>query len=485
MTSPHDKIDDWLGGEVTPLYPPPGSLDRIRRRARQRKTRQVVFTAAGCAVVIGTAIAVPNIAFGTHQPGGPKRSIAGVTTHPTIQASGGVRSSGTGNVEGKGRKVQQLQHTTLLKSWTAPPSNFQPTSVTVVGNGPGFIAAVIGQAGVPGHCASVDCTSIAGTYDYGTGKASNSWFGVSAPYAPGPSGGSGVSELRFANTRDGWAFGPALQATSVGGLPWHPQDTYGKRVVALEATGSRAFAVFAQCAGHGSNFASRCTSFSLYTSTVGDAGRQAWTAAAVPTPFLHMSTGQPSAADLVLGGGTGYLLTPSGQVLSASLTGGWAWKLAGTAPCKPAAPQVTGEQTGAQLASGGTTTSPELFLTCEGQPGSATATQLYTSPDGATWTLAGDVPVSGAPTSLASDASRQVVLATTTGISYSADGGKTWQASAFTRGANGRHAPDGGFSYVGMTDSEHGVAVPVTSGLGEIYVTTDAGQHWRPSPITG
>ena len=57
MTNPRDQIDEWQGGEVTPLNPPPGSLHQIRRRARQRKTRQAVFAAAGCGGMSVVAIA--------------------------------------------------------------------------------------------------------------------------------------------------------------------------------------------------------------------------------------------------------------------------------------------------------------------------------------------------------------------------------------------------------------------------------------------
>jgi hypothetical protein len=36
-----------------------------------------------------------------------------------------------------------------------------------------------------------------------------------------------------------------------------------------------------------------------------------------------------------------------------------------------------------------------------------------------------------------------------------------------------------------MTNASQGVAVPADSSLGEVYVTTDGGSTWLPSPITG
>ncbi len=72
------------------------------------------------------------------------------------------------------------------------------------------------------------------------------------------------------------------------------------------------------------------------------------------------------------------------------------------------------------------------------------------------------------------------MLATTAGIVYSADSGKTWHPANF-----GGPAPAGGFSYVGMTNGSQGVAMPADSSLGEIYVTSNGGRNWTPSPITG
>lgn len=469
MTDPRDKVDDWLRTEVTPLSPPPGALDRIRHRARQRKIRQVVVASAGCAVVLGAAIAAPQLAAG-HRSGGGNPALAGgqasVTTNPQNGASA---SAGTPGPEGSGSPQVQLQQRTRLStttSGTAPPAHFRPTSVTFVGNGQGgVVGAVIGQAGPP--CANTgDCTSLAGTSNYG-----QSWYGVSAPVAPGPDQATGVSQLRFANLHDGWAYGPALYETTGGGWPWSPVGTGGQVVTALEASGQTAFAVFATCAASTTGYAADCTSFTLYS---GAAGSTTWSPVAVPAGYQHMSAGQPSSAALVVSAGTGYLLTPSGTVLAGPVPGG-AWTVAGAAPCKPGAAQpMSGVPQNAQLAAN----QGQLLLTCGNQPGGATA--LYTSAGGSSWQLAGTVPGPGPVTGLASAVSGQVVVATTTGIAYSADDGATWQSATI-----GGPVPAGGFSYVGMTSATLGVAVPADPTAGAIYVTRDGGHTWSKSPITG
>ncbi len=462
MTDPRDQLDDWLATEVTPLRPPAGTLDQIRRRARRRKSRQLVFASAACAVVLGGAIAAPQIAGSlraSHQT-----PVASQVSPPGTQAPATRPTSGTASAASQSAGPIQLQQRSTLSattSGTIPPRHFQPTSVTFVGTGQGgLVGAVIGQAGPP--CATADCTSLAGTSSYGA-----HWYGVSAPVAPGPSGDAGVSQLRFANMKDGWAFGPALYETTGGGWPWQQVNTGGQRVIDLEAAGQDALAIFATCAGSGASYASDCTSFALYE---GSAGSTTFSPVPVPAAYQHMSTSQPASAELVIAAGTGYLLTPSGAVLSGPVSGG-AWTLAGQAPCAPAAATPGGALLAADA--------QQLLLTCPPQAGVAgDQIALYTSATGASWQLVDPVPVSGGPTSLSLAVGGQDVLATTSGLYYSADGGKTWRAASLDGGA-----PPGGFSYVGMTTAALAVAVPAQASLGEVYVTTDGGRTWSPSPI--
>jgi hypothetical protein len=499
LTSPRDEIDNWLERGVAPLYPPPGSLDRIRRRARQRKTRQATFAAAGCAVVLAAAVVTPQLmATGQHsgQPTPPPVAIepSSPAVRPSFSPSHTAAPQST-------KATQIKQHTTLTDSWTQPPKHFRPTSVTFVGTGANtVIGAVIGQAGPP--CATADCTSLARTADYG-----QTWKGVAAPYAPGPTDSAGVSQLRFANTRDGWAYGPALWETSHGGWPWNPEDTYGQHVIDVEAVATRAFAVFGTCTGTGAAYATDCTSYSLWTSV---AGSRTWTPVQVPKAYQQLASASSASSagpELVISGGvTAYLLTPSGGVLSGPTSGG-SWHLVGKAPCSPGPGAVSGQPSqspgvpgsGTQSSSPGAgagtqgsssqgysaefASGPKLLLSCESQAAAARVT-LYTSTDGARWHRAGSLSVAGSPTSLTSAAPGQAVLATTSGIEYSANG-RTWRAATFTGAGSGKTGPERGFSYVGMTNATQGVAIPADSSLGEVYVTTDGGSTWRPSPITG
>jgi hypothetical protein len=485
VTEPRDEIDNWLSSDVGPLAPLPGTFDRVHRRAGRRKLNQALFAAAGAVVVIAGAVLVPTLAPGLlpgpsgSQPpaaagSSPPRTVTitpkAASSAPTVSATGTPSVLPTGTA---------LSDTT---SGTAAPANFQPASITMIGRG---VGAVIGQAGTAGHCGppvANDCTSLAGTSDYGT-----TWYGVSAPVTGVPEGSTGVSQLRFLNLKDGWAFGPALQETSDGGRTWTAEQTFGLRVTGLETAGDRAFALLGSCQSVGSPYAADCSKFSIYSSA---AGSTSWQPVRLSIPASLRSgamgtAGQASSASLVIRGnaaspqaGTGYLLAPSGDILTGSVGGG-AWAYAGKAPCLPGTAASGGAPLGAQLTVGGA----GLRLNCATGTGSAAGStqpkQLWQSADGAQWTKVSRPPATGAANSLAATSSGHVVLATTAGIDYSATG-TTWQPTTISGGS-----PQGGFSYVGMTSDTQGVALPVDSRLGEVFITRDGGQTWTPSPVSG
>jgi hypothetical protein len=490
VTEPGDEIDSWLSHEVEPLAPAPGTFERIHRKARQRKRNQALGGAAAVVVVIAGAVLVPTLGLppGGSQPpaqSGPSVThTVTVTPSPTAPASkpassapAAAPSTGTGTGTGLG-------DTTSLTN--PPPAGFQPTSITMIGLNTG---AVIGQAGTAGQCAGpvpADCTSLAGTSNYG-----KSWYGVSAPVTGVPAGSTGTSQLRFLNTRSGWAYGPQLFPTSNGGRTWGaPVPTGGERVTDLEAAGDRAFVVLARCQGSGPGYAADCSQFSLSYLVTGTRTLHRIplkTPAGVSAATALGSAGQAGSASLVIRGvagnpaaGTGYLLAPSGDIFSGPVGGG-AWSYAGQAPCPAGAASASGSPLGAQL----TVSGSMLLLNCasggSGSAGSgaaAQAKQLYQSAGGAHWTKVGQPPSAGTARSLAATAAGQLVLASTAGIDYSANG-TTWQAASIS------DAPAGGFSYVGMTSDSQGVALPARASLGEVFITTDGGQSWSASPIAG
>jgi hypothetical protein len=469
-----DPVDDWLNAQVEPLAPAQGSFERIRRRARRRKARRAAASAAGAAIVLAAAVTVPKIATSLQsQASRPSRPVA--VGSPSVSA--GPRPTGMGDgTPSSGPSSVAPPSTSRLSaagSGQPVPPNFQPTSVTFVGPA---IGAVIGQAGNPGHCATAYCTSLAGTSDYGS-----TWYGVSAPKTGEPDGSFGVGRVRFLNTSDGWAFGPQLWVTHDGGATWTQENTGGQRVIGLETAGNRAFAVLAKCTGSGPDYAAKCTAVSLYTS---GASSDQWQPVSGPVSGLGPPAGQetPVSASLVLTGTQGYLLAPSGELLTGPLTGG-AWTVASDqAPCLPGLPWPDGEPTGALLAANAS----GLVLVCTSATDTAANTQVKSiaesSNDGVTWSSHQPVTAQGIATSVATQGQGSLVaLATDTGI-YLSSGGSDWQLAQGSPG--GAAADEGGFSYVGMTTPLDGVALPADPGLHEVFITTDGGSTWQPHAVS-
>ena len=468
MTDPRDDLDTWMNAQVRPLPPQPGTFELIRKRARRRKMTRAAAAAAGAAAVIAVIATVPRLV------------ITQLNVSPGPAASG--NAAGNTSSAGQHHHHRGSAGPSALPSPSAPatvppaaPPNFQPTSVTFVNLETGF---VLGQAGTPGQCGpprKYICTSIAGSGDHG-----GTWHGVPAPITGAPSGPSGVGQVRFFNTSDGWAFGPQLWATHDGGRSWTRIRTHGLRVTALETAGERVFAVWAQCAAGGADFAAGCTSSALYSASPGS---DQW-APVTGAGSGHSLSGAANSSALVLTGSRGYLLAPDGTLLSGPVTSAGGWEpAAGTpspaaAPCAPGAAQAGGQPSGALLAA--TTTSPAgLVLVCASAAAGGTQPKtVYTSADGGkTWQNKGSAPAAGTVTSVAGTTAGTIVLATTAGLEISTDSGASWTAGQGS-------LPSGGFSYVGMTGPQQGVAVPADAAQHAVWFTFDGGQSWQESPIS-
>jgi hypothetical protein len=463
MPEPRDELGTWLGVQVQPLLPPPGTFERVSTRARRLRTRRAVLAAAGgLAIAAVAAVAVAQLvvpAPGTGRQAnaaGALSSAAAVPQHPATGAAGSPPAPATA-----GRPVPA----------PSPP----PLSVTFVGAATGW---VMGQSLPAGQCdqpAAPACIVLRRT---DTGGAT--WRTVHAPPAHGPNGPTGVSQIRFLTRSDGWAFGPQLWATHNAGRSWTQIATGGLRVTALEARGRRVFAVWARCTGTGAGFASHCTGFTVYSSP---AGSDAWTPVLSPVAAAGPAGG---AASLLLTGTTAYLLSPAGSLFAGPLTGATlqpAQQATGTAgqppgpPCPAGPPQPDGQPAGALLAAGPPS---GLDLLCAGQSADGRQRKtIYASSDGGqTWQRTGQAPAAGTASFLSASPSGALALATSLGIEISTDGGATWSAAGGTM-------PPGGFAYAGMTTATQGVAVPAGPAQHSVWLTYDGGRTWRPSPAGG
>ncbi len=476
MSENYDPVDNWLRTDVELLSPPVGTFERVQRRAKRRKTVVAMSTAAAVAVVVAAAAALPQLISLPGQ-GGPER----VNTHtsPSPSPSPSRHSPKAKSPRSVGSAKAPGTDLAITSSSFPAAARFAPTSITFVGSA---VGAVIGQTTTSCPVGKT-CTTIAGTMNYG-----QSWTWAGAPPAGAPDGGRGVSQVRFLDDNNGWAFGPQLFATHNGGASWTAIHLPG-RVVDLATVGGAAFAVVARCSGTGANYTAGCTSFALYTSAFnandwqqvdGAAGHQA------VVPGGLQFTGQ-----------YGYLL--AGSVLYAGSPAGGPWSAAKitskTVPScltdngQPGNSQAGNGQAGNGHAGNGQAgggsgliapgVSGQLYLTCQPLVGQA---KLYSSPDsGQTWSLAGQADVSGVAASLAvvpqgGTDGGAVVLATSAGIYL-------WTGTHWHPAKLGGPSPAGGFSFVGMTTNQLGVALPANPQLKEIYLTSDGGLTWHQHSI--
>jgi len=466
MPDRHDDVDAWLSERIEPLPPPPGTFDLIKRRARRRKYRKLAITAGSAAVIVAAAVTVPQVVnLPVLNPNPSAAPVAGAHNATTSQPAS---SSASGN----GSAAASSAVPTRLAG--PVPGNFRPTSVTFVGPRTGW---VIGQALTPGHCASQFCTSVAVTRDAG-----KTWAGVPAPMAGPADGASGLSQIRFLNLTNGWAYGPQLYATHTSGKTWTQVDTGGLRVTALETVGDRVFAVWASCTGDGPAYAVNCTRFTLYS-----ASATGGTWAPVGASTTGLTNGAASeAAQLVLTGSRGYLLAPGGELYSGPVDGSGPWtrvsSLVASCPVGPA--RGNGQPTGALL---GAVNASDLLLACvsasSGTSPSVSTQQkfVYSSSNGGmSWAQMPTAPAAGVAFGLAASPTESVMLATDQGIDLLPAGEMSWRTADIRGGA-----PAGGFRYIGMTTDEQGIALPADPSGGTVWFTFDGGQSWKASRLNG
>jgi hypothetical protein len=465
MTDRHDDgVDSWLTERIEPLAPPPGTFELIKRRARRRKYRRLAITASAAAVIVAAAVTVPQVVnLNVLSPS----STSGVAAGP----AGNATAAGGGHAESSSSSARRSASAGGLPAPAPVPGNFRPTSVTFVGTDTGW---VIGQALTPGHCATQFCTSVARTDDAG-----KTWAGVPAPFTGAADGATGVSQVRFLNLDDGWAFGPELYVTHNGGQTWTLVKTSGQRVTDLETVGNRVFALFASCTGSGDNFAGDCTSFTLYSSP---AASSDWTPVGPSTSGLTDGAVN-EAASLVLTGSRGFLLAPGGALYAGPVDGSGAWKLVNSidsgCPVQPTGPN-TAPQASALF---GAVSANELILACSfpQSSGDSATKKIFSSPNGgASWIQIATAPTAGTATSVAASPSESVVLGTDQGIDLLPAGDVAWQQAQLDAAL-----PAGGFSYVGMTTDEQGIALPADPAAGTVWFTFNGGQSWQPSDING
>lgn len=470
-------LDAWLQRDVQPLAPPPGAFKQVSKRARRRKMGKLIVTASSAAAVAAAAVfAVPVISSLRLSPSNSNPVAASqsrtpapaqTTPQPTPTAASASTPAATPTATGSTAQNNGLN--------SLPPS-FQSASATFVSASHGW---VLGHSTTGGStCGTGTCVSIVQTADSG-----HTWTTASAPHAAFTgtgTGSSGVSNLRYLNGTDGWAYGPDLWSTHDGGQSWNQVSTGGQVVVDVEASTGEAFAVFAKCGAPAAAAAApaiteyglSCTSFTLESAP---AKTDTWAPVGPATTGLSYASTTPTqlvSPSIVFGysAGTGWLVGPDGQVYSGSLTGG-TWSQVSTSPCPP--PVATQAMSASLLYwEGGTT----LLYACGislAKSGSDYADFFLSTDGGKSWHLQANSPTPEGFNSVAYSPTVSIILASPAGLYMRPTSTGQWQHFA---------GPPDGFSWVGTTSTTQGIAIPATA-TDKIWMTYDGGLTWQPFTV--
>lgn len=311
------------------------------------------------------------------------------------------------------------------------PRGFVPTDVT-------FVSDRLGWAIGTATCSIPPCTSVVRTRDGG-----RTWAGIPAPRAD-------LVGLRFADPRDGFAFGAGgklagngspLWATHDAGASWHVTRT--QDVIALEPGAGVVYAVTQSDAPQ------------LLAGTPGGDDLR-------PVAQLPALRHRPGA--LTVRGRLAYVVNGGGLPdQPTELT-----ELDGQAnqkrldPCPGGASAVLG-------ASGDT----DLALVCAWEPGAGSQQKAaFTSSDsGRSWTPVGAPPSYGYVGSVAATGNGTFLAGSRSPVFVTRDAGRTWTVALAD--------PGEGWWYVGFTTPTFGVAL-MSGSMPEIAVTRDAGRTWSP-----
>lgn len=433
VASATERAPDGLAARIGQI-PDREPMPRVGSVGLHLAGRVAVNLAAAAVVVIAVAALIVT-RNGNLPPGGLPTGSGSVPTATAATATPATSASPV--IASPVPSVTPAAPTALI--------GLSPASVTFVSINDGWVLGT-------GTCASGSCAAIVRTADAG-----RTWTAVAAPAAsivPAPAqGAQGISRLRFADARNGWAYGPDLWSTHDGGATWTRLTIAGlpagSPIVALEAGKGSVHAAVLDGQG-----------FGVASSPVGtDDFRTSAVRVAV-------GAGPVPAVQLVLSGAAGWLLENDRTVVGGArlVNGSWvAWQ----PPCL----NVVGP---AYLAA---SSAIELAAACDvGLWSSPTGSHLFVSHDGGSTFVAAPTAVPLTMTAGIAAASPSVTVVGGTDAVGAAlvgtfDGGRTWSVVA--------RLGTVGLTDLGFTSATQGVVVATSgNGPGTVYMTRDGGRTW-------
>ena len=433
-------------------------------RGLRSVARLAVNLAAAAVVVIAVAALIVSRNGGNLPAGGQPTGSGSVATPgaSAVPSAASAMPSAASSAIAPSAAIAAPSATPPVASTSPVPPATPIASTSLLGLSPASVTFVSPDDGWvlgTGTCSSAPCAAIARTADGG-----RTWAKVSAPHASivrGPDPGtSGISGLRFADARNGWAFGPDLWATHDGGASWARLTIPGLPADA---------AIFALASAHGTVHAVVLDGqdYRVASSPVGaDDFRLGPVRVAV-------GAGPVPAVQQVLSGAAGWMIENDRTVVGGARLVNGAW-VAWQPPCA----DVVGP---AFLAASSST---ELAAACDvGLWGTSTGDHLYLSHDGGSTFVESGAAVPLQMAAQVASASPSVIVvggsdATGAVLVATFDGGRTWTIVARLGAVT--------IADLGFTTAAQGVVITAPAGgPASLLMTRDGGRTWAAVGTAG
>jgi hypothetical protein len=353
------------------------------------------------------------------------------------------------------------------------PTGFRANSITWLNARLGWVLGTERCGDAPAQDNNCPGSQVVGTTDGG-----KSWHLVGSLSQSIPLQGfrgKGVTEIRFATARVGWAFAPGLARTDDGGRTWTPQTIpgNGKQVLDMAITQSAAFAIVSPC-GYAAGL---CHGKPLSAWRIGKAGTK-WKRMPLK---LHANV----SADIAAYGRTVYVVNPMvdgplGTQFFASTDGGARFSPRRD-PC--------GRAEEHELIQATPYSATKVGLLCDGDPGLSKAVKaVYLSANtGRTAKFAGIMNLIGIQAELAISPAGNLAVATWSDGSFIdvnlSHGGTKWKMP-IASGDGGAGFND--ITYTGANTAwVVGSPVDMPIGIGALIRTTSNFRHYHCSLVSG
>ena len=262
------RLRDVLSSRGLGVPVSPDAIDRIHAGARRRQQRRTVASALGAVAII--AIAAIAIGVRPHGHGstlvahnGSPSPTAVVSSSPPASPSAPIASPAV--IPSAVASTAVVVPTAPAVASTPPVQVFNPVSVSAISVNDywvlGYITADSGPNGI-----SIRKTTDAGQHFTTVGHPAAFVAQMNARVPPGT---PMVSDVRFGDTNNGWAYGGNLFATEDGGTSWSPVTGVPGSVVDLAAASGNVWAI-------SDVIANGTDTYSLYHATYGASGTSAW-----------------------------------------------------------------------------------------------------------------------------------------------------------------------------------------------------------------